>query len=61
MELEYSFTYLPCQACTAKIHCEQCQNTITAALRRTDGVQSAQVSISEKTMRITGDGIGVFL
>ena len=57
MELNYTFTYLPCQTCTAKIHCEQCQDTIAAAVCRLDGVQSAQVSIPEKTMRITGNGI----
>ena len=57
MELVFSFTYLPCQACSAKIHCDQCRETIAAALLRLDGVESAQVSIPEKTMRITGDGI----
>ena len=57
MELTYSFTYLPCQTCTAKIHCEQCQETIAAALNKLSGVQSAQVSIPEKTLRITGNGI----
>jgi copper chaperone CopZ len=73
MELSYSFTYLPCQTCTAKIHCEQCQETIAAALRKLPGMQSAQVNIPEKTLRITGsnidedavedalDAIGVFL
>ena len=57
MEQTLSFTYLPCQACSAKIHCEQCQNTIAAALLRLNGVRSAQVSIPEKTILITGDGI----
>ena len=46
MELVYSFTYLPCQTCTAKIHCEQCQETIAAALNKLSGVQSAQVSMA---------------
>ena len=57
MELRYSFTYLPCQTCTAKIHCEQCQDTIAAALGKLPGVQSAQVNIPEKTLAITGVGI----
>ena len=57
MELTYSFDYLPCQACSAKIHCEQCQDTIAAALHRLRGVQSAQVSIPEKALHVTGDGI----
>ena len=73
MELTYTFTYLSCQACSAKIHCEQCQETIAAALRKLSGIRSAQVSIPEKSMRITGeridedaledamDAIGVFL
>ena len=57
MEQTLSFTHLPCQACSAKIHCEQCQDTLSAALLRLDDVRSAQVSIPEKTIRITGTGI----
>jgi len=57
MLLTYSFAYLPCQACTAKIHCEQCQETIAAAACRLDGVEAAEANIKEQTLRITGDGV----
>ena len=68
-----TFTYQPCQTCSAKIHCEQCGETIAQALRRMDGVEAAEVNIPAKTMRVTGpdidedaiedamDAIGVFL
>ena len=54
MLLTYSFAYLPCQACTAKI---QCQETIAAAACRLDGVEAAEANIKEQTLRITGDGV----
>ena len=44
MQSDLTFTYQPCQTCSAKIHCEQCGETIAEALRRMDGVEAAEVN-----------------
>ena len=73
MDVQYAFTYLPCQTCTAKIHCEQCQADIARKLLEIDGVAAAEVNVPQRLIRIdsTGadpdeiddemDAIGVFL
>ena len=55
MRLEYGFSYLPCQTCSAKIHCEQCQETIAGAILHVKGVEAAEVNIPVKTITVFGD------
>ena len=57
MTQDYTFTYLSCQACAQRVHCEQCQDQIAEMLLRIRGVQSAQVNMATKTMLIEFDGI----
>lgn len=69
----YRFTYLSCQSCVAKIHCEQCQGQIADILKDQPGVTDAEVNIPAQVMTVTHDGadpddledamdaIGVFL
>ena len=38
MTRDYRFTYLSCQACTQRVHCDQCQTQITEMLMRLKGV-----------------------
>lgn len=73
MTATHLFTYLACQSCVAKIHCEKCQGEIAEILLRQPGVTGAEVNIPARVMTITHDGadpddiedamdaIGVFL
>ena len=54
--LEYSFTYLSCQSCTAKVHCEECQNKIAERLAELAGVRRAEVNIPLRHIAIEEDG-----
>ena len=56
MRLEYAFSYLPCQSCTAKNHCEQCQAEIAASLLRIEGVVAADVNVPQRLMILQSDG-----
>ena len=57
MTRNYTITYLSCQACSQRVHCEQCQEQIAEMLLRIRGVQSAQVNMAAKTMHIEFEGI----
>ena len=71
--LSYTFTYLPCQTCHAKVHCDQCEQAILDKLLRIDGVQAGEVCIPKRLISIRNenadpdeiddemDAIGVFL
>lgn len=73
MTNRYLFTYLSCQSCVAKIHCEKCQDEIADILLNLPGVTAAAVNIPAHTLTVTHDGadpddledaldaIGVFL
>ena len=57
MTRDYCFTYLSCQACTQRVHCDQCQTQITEMLMRLKGVQAVEINIVMKTMRVAFEGI----
>lgn len=50
MNLNYTITYLKCQSCTAKIHCEDCAAELAERLLK-DGVK-AVVDIPNRSARI---------
>jgi len=50
MNFNYTITYLKCQSCTAKIHCEACADEIRERLLK-EGVQAA-VDIPGRAARI---------
>lgn len=56
MIAEYRFTYLPCQFCVGKNHCEQCAAQIAELLARQPGVISATVDRPAQTLTVTHDG-----
>ena len=71
--LNYTFTYQPCQTCHAKARCDQCEQTILDRLLRIDGVRAGKVCIPKRQIAIRSEGadpdeiddemdtIGVFL
>ena len=71
--LIYTFTYLPCETCHAKVLCDQCEQTILEKLMRIEGVRAGEVCIPKRVISIQSenadpdeiddemDAIGVFL
>ena len=57
MTRTYAYSYLPCQFCVGKNHCEQCGDTIREALLELNGVTNVEVDGKEKTLRIETEGI----
>ena len=57
MLLEYDFTYLRCQSCTARAYCFRCQAEVEQALLSTHGVQQAAVDMEGKHLRIEVDSL----
>lgn len=52
MKHEFTFTYLTCQSCTARIHCEQCGEELQQRLLGKSGISNAQVDIPNKSLGI---------
>ena len=71
--LIYTFTYLPCETCHAKVRCDHCEQTILEKLMRIEGVRAGEVCIPKRVIAIRSEGadpdeiddgmdaIGVFL
>ena len=57
MKLEYAITYLACQSCTAKIHCEKCATELTERLQKQRGVSDVQIDIPARRMSLQADGL----
>ena len=53
--LIYTFTYLPCQTCHAKVRCNQCEQTILDRLMRIDGVKAGAVCIPKRLISILSE------
>lgn len=57
MKLEYAITYLACQSCTAKIHCEKCAAELTERLQKQRGVTDVQIDIPARRISLQTDGL----
>ena len=57
MKLEYAITYLACQSCTAKIHCEKCAAELTERLQKQRGISDMQIDIPARRMSLQADGL----
>lgn len=55
MDYNFTFTYLKCQSCTAKIHCEDCARELCQRLMGQGNVFSAEVDIQNKTLCVRAD------
>ncbi|MBQ8506839.1 MAG: hypothetical protein IJ466_05365 [Clostridia bacterium] len=56
MKYEFSFTYLSCQSCTAKIHCEKCAEEIMDRLLLR-GIEAAEIDIANKQIAVLAPGL----
>ena len=55
MNYTYSFSYLKCQSCTAKIHCDDCAAEIRERLMREAEIQDLQIDIPNKRISLAAD------
>ena len=46
------FTYLSCQTCQAKIHCDQCGATLSQSLLATNEINHIDLNMTSKTVTI---------
>lgn len=56
MKYNYSFTYLTCQSCTAKIHCAHCADELAHRLCRESGICEVCIDIPNRTLSLQADG-----
>lgn len=55
MKYEFDVSYMACQTCTSKIHCEKCEKEIEESMLKLDGVNEATIKIIEKRMVIDAE------
>ena len=73
MEMTCQYSYLPCQFCVGKNHCDQCGEDIRKSLLGLEGVGAVTMDVPSRrlTLRLEGadiddiadqaDALGVFL
>lgn len=47
-----NFTYLDCQKCNERIHCDDCEARLTEVLLRITGIQSADIQMARKHLSV---------
>ena len=52
MKFESDFSYLKCQSCTAKIHCDDCSAELEERLGKMRGIDSVSIDIQNKHLLI---------
>ena len=50
-----SISYLACQTCHAKIHCDECEKRLEEALMRMQGINGASIQMAAKQCLVDGD------
>ena len=53
MTYTYSVFYNPCQTCTAKIHCDDCDSGIVSALLARGDIESVSINIRRKELAVS--------
>lgn len=56
MKLEYNISFLNCQACTAKIHCDACGETLSERLGKEGGLSQIEIDIPNRHLSLQADG-----
>lgn len=50
----YKISYIACQSCQSKVHCDECEKRLEEAIMRLSGVHGASVQLSRKTLLVDG-------
>ncbi len=73
METTCKYSYLPCQFCVGKNHCEQCGEDIRQSLLGLEGVEAVTMDVPNRSLTLQyydtdfddiadqADALGVFL
>ena len=56
MNYTCDYSYLPCQFCVGKNHCEKCGEEIRQALVNLDGVAGVSIDAPSRKLTLTLDG-----
>ena len=52
MKFEFEFSYLKCQSCTAKIHCDDCSTELEERIGKMQGIDGISIDIQNKQLTI---------
>lgn len=52
MKFEFDFSFLNCQSCSAKIHCEECRENLEERMGKMRGVDGVSIDIQNKHLSI---------
>ena len=51
----FSISYMACQTCQSKIHCDECEKRLEEAMMRLSGVRGASLQMAKKELLIDAD------
>ena len=54
MTYTFKISYISCQNCQAKVHCDECEKRLEEAIMRLSGVHGASLQIANKTLLVDG-------
>lgn len=57
MTYEFIVSYIECQSCTERVHCEQCEAMREEALMRMEGITGVELILSRKYVAIETDSL----
>ena len=52
MKFEFAFSFLNCQSCSAKIHCEECRDNLEERLKKMPGINHISIDIQNKRLAV---------
>ena len=54
MTYTFKISYISCQTCHAKVHCDECEKRLEDAIMRLSDVHGASLQIANKTLLVDG-------
>lgn len=57
MVYSYTYTFMECQTCTAKIHCEVCAERIVEAVKRQEDLRILSLDEKQKELSVETAGM----
>lgn len=55
MTYTIDISYIGCQSCQARVHCEECEERLSQMLMRLEGVNGAVVQMANRQLMIDAD------
>ena len=57
VDFVYDFSFVNCQSCSAKIHCEDCGTNLEERIAKTPGVERVSIDIQNKRIHLSTNGL----